>query len=100
MHQGKPVAVCREICGWQQVYFFVRKVKKSETRTPWAGEVIECAGGLLGLPVFLRYGNRIGEGGFWGSFFGRSASWRRLVIPIYFMYGNRMTMGNRNEVKI
>ena len=40
------------------------------------------------------------EGGFWGSFFGRSASWRRLVIPIYFMYGNRMTMGNRNEVKI
>lgn len=22
----------------------------------------------LGLPVFLRYGNRIGEGGFWGSF--------------------------------
>ena len=27
-------------------------------------------------------------------------SWRRLVIPIYFMYGNRMTMGNRNEVKI
>lgn len=24
----------------------------------------------------------------------------RLVIPIYFMYGNRMTMGNRNEVKI
>ena len=52
------------------------------------------------LPVFLRYGNRIGEGGFWGSFFGRSASWRRLVIPIYFMYGNRMTMGNRNEVKI
>ena len=65
-----------------------------------AGEVIECAGGLLGLPVFLRYGNRIGEGGFWGSFFGRSASWHRLVIPIYFMYGNRMTMGNRNEVKI
>lgn len=50
-------------------------------------------------------------GGFWlwkphrerwilGQFFGRSASWRRLVIPIYFMYGNRMTMGNRNEVKI
>lgn len=39
-------------------------------------------------------------GGFWGSFFGRSASWHRLVIPIYFMYGNRMTMGNRNEVKI
>ena len=35
-----------------------------------------------------------------GQFFGRSASWRRLVIPIYFMYGNRMTMGNRNEVKI
>ena len=34
-----------------------------------------------------------------GHFFGRSASWRRLVIPIYFMYGNRMTMGNRNEVK-
>lgn len=34
-----------------------------------------------------------------GQFFGRSASWRRLVIPIYFMYGNRMTMGNRNEVK-
>ena len=65
-----------------------------------AGEVIECAGGLLGLPVFLRYGNRIGEGGFWGSFFGRSASWHRLVIPIYFMYGNRMTVGNRNEVKI
>ena len=65
-----------------------------------AGEVIECAGDLLGLPVFLCYGNRIGEGGFWGSFFGRSASWRRLVIPIYFMYGNRMTMGNRNEVKI
>ena len=31
--------------------------------------MIECAGGLLGLPVFLRYGNRIGEGGFWGSFF-------------------------------
>ena len=59
--------------------------------------MIECAGGLLGLPVFLCYGNRIGEGGFWGSFFGRSASWRRLVIPIYFMYGNRMTMGNRNE---
>lgn len=54
----------------------------------------------LGLPVFLCYGNRIGEDGFWGSFFGRSASWRRLVIPIYFMYGNRMTMGNRNEVKI
>ena len=54
----------------------------------------------LGLPVFLCYGNRIGEGGFWGSFFGRSASWRRRVIPIYFMYGNRMTMGNRNEVKI
>ena len=26
-----------------------------------------------------------------------SASWRRLMIPIYFMYGNRMTMGNRNE---
>lgn len=100
MHQGKPVAVCGEICGWQRVYFFVRKVKKSETRTPWAGEVIECAGGLLGLPVFLRYGNRIGEGGFWGSFFGRSASWHRLVIPIYFMYGNRMTVGNRNEVKI
>ena len=21
-------------------------------------------------------------------------------VPIYFMYGNRMTMGNRNEVKI
>lgn len=62
--------------------------------------MIECAGGLLGLPVFLRYGNRIGEGGFWGSFFGRSASWYRLVIPIYFMYGNRMTVGNRNEVKI
>ena len=40
------------------------------------------------------------EGGVWGSFFGRSASWRRLVIPIYFMYGNRRTMGNRNEVKI
>lgn len=35
-----------------------------------------------------------------GQFFGRSASWHRLVIPIYFMYGNRMTMGNRNEVKI
>lgn len=59
--------------------------------------MIECAGGLLGLPVFLCYGNRIREGGFWGSFFGRSASWHRLVIPIYFMYGNRMTMGNRNE---
>lgn len=52
--------------------------------------MIECAGGLLGLPVFLHYGNRIGEGGLWGSFFGRSASWHRLVIPIYFMYGNRM----------
>ena len=24
-----------EICGWQRVYFFVRKVKKSGTRTPW-----------------------------------------------------------------
>ena len=35
-----------------------------------------------------------------GQFFGRSASCRRVVIPIYFMYGNRMTMGNRNEVKI
>jgi hypothetical protein len=35
MHQGKPVAVCGEICGWQRVYFFVRKVKKSGTRTPW-----------------------------------------------------------------
>ena len=62
--------------------------------------MIECAGGLLVLPVFLHYGNRIGEGGLWGSFFGRSASWHRMVIPIYFMYGNRMTMGNRNEVKI
>ena len=81
MHQGKLAVVCGEKC-------------------TAAGEVIECAGGLLGLPVFLCYGNRIGEGGFWGSFFGRSASWRRLVIPIYFMYGNRMTMGNRNEVKI
>ena len=30
--------------------------------------MIECAGGLLGLPVFLCYINRIGEGGFWGSF--------------------------------
>lgn len=35
VNQEKPVAVCGEICGWQQVYFFVRKVKKSETRTPW-----------------------------------------------------------------
>ena len=35
VYQEKPVAVCREICGWQQVYFFVRKVKKSETRIPW-----------------------------------------------------------------
>ena len=59
--------------------------------------MIECAGSLLGLPVFLRYGNRIGEGEFRGSFFGRSASWHRLVIPRYLMYGNRMTMGNRNE---
>ena len=23
--------------------------------------MIECAGGLLGLPVFLHYGNRIGK---------------------------------------
>lgn len=30
--------------------------------------MIECAGGLLGLPVFLCYGNRIGERGFRGSF--------------------------------
>ena len=107
--------------------FFVRKVKKSGTRTPWnsrrwflamgkielidTGRLTEkqarlnmekCAeflarmiqkyGGCgsggrlrremhscrgsdrvcrwsLGLPVFLRYGNRIGEGGFLGQFF-------------------------------
>ena len=54
----------------------------------------------FGAAGIFCYGNRIGEGGFWGSFFGRSASWRRRVIPIYFMYGNRMTMGNRNEVEI
>ncbi len=41
-----------------------------------AGEVIECAGGLLGLPVFLCYGNRIGKGSFWSDIFSRSASWR------------------------
>ena len=35
MHQGKPVAVCGEIFRWQQVLFFVRKLKKSGTRTPW-----------------------------------------------------------------
>ena len=30
----------------------------------------------------------------------KNAQLQGLVIPIYFMYGNRMTMGNRNEVKI
>ena len=59
--------------------------------------MIECTGGLLGLPVFLCYGNRMGKVDSGAVFFGRSASWHRLVIPIYFMYGNRMTMGNRNE---
>ena len=64
--------------------------------------MIECAGGRFGAAgSFCAIGNRIGEGGSFGAvFFGRSASWHRLVIPIYFMYGNRMTMGNRNEVKI
>ena len=71
---------------------------KSKNQRP--GLLGTVGGGLLGLLVFLCYGNRIGEGEFWSSFFGRSASWRRLVIPIYLMYGNRMTMGNRNEVKI
>ena len=62
--------------------------------------MIECAGGLLGLPVFFCYGNRIGKGGFWRDIFGRSASWRQVLTPIYYMQGNRMTMGNRNEVEV
>lgn len=54
----------------------------------------ESAGGLLRLPVFFCYGNRIGKGRFLGGIFGRSASWRRVFKPIYYMQGNRMTMSN------
>ena len=65
MHQGKPVAVCGEICGWQRVYFFVRKVKKSGTRTPWnsrrwflvmeKNELIDT-GGLTEKQARLKHG--------------------------------------------
>lgn len=53
----------------------------------------------LGLPAFFSYGNRIGKGMYRDGIFGRSASCRRMPIPIYLMHGNRMTMGNRNEVE-
>jgi hypothetical protein len=30
VYQGKPVAVYREICGWQQVLFFLHEKSKNQ----------------------------------------------------------------------
>ena len=58
MHQEKPVAVCGEICGWQQVLFFVRKVKKSGTRTPWnSREVVSVTNSDASAWVVYGLGN-------------------------------------------
>ena len=65
--------------------FFCPESQKSETRT--LGRAIECAGGLWGcFGLFLLWKPHRGR---WilGAVFGRSASWRRLMILIYFMYG-------------
>ena len=74
-----------------------QKIRDQDSLGRGSDRVCRWSFGAAGLFVLWKPHR---EGGFWGSFFGRSASWRRLMIPIYFMYGNRMTMGNRNEVKI
>ena len=61
--------------------------------------MIECAGGLLGLPVFLRYGNRIGEGGFWAVFWSFCELAQTGDSDIFYVR-QPYDGGNRNEVKI